>query len=47
MSDVDVATAAVQARDGNDELTDYSFHDAPLGSLLEAGPWRTFRWHLG
>lgn len=40
--------AALQMRrPGGDEVADCSFGEAPLPELLQAPPWRTFRWYMG
>ncbi|MEU4233221.1 TnsA-like heteromeric transposase endonuclease subunit [Nonomuraea sp. NPDC026600] len=40
------ATLQVRARGKNDAVT-YGFSEVPVEVLFAAGPWRTFRWHLG
>lgn len=43
-----IDSATVQTKPvGKGEVEESSFREAPLGQLLDAGPWRTFRWHLG
>ncbi|MGY3676662.1 TnsA-like heteromeric transposase endonuclease subunit [Streptomyces sp. TE33382] len=43
-----IDSATVQTRPvGKGEVEESNFREAHLGQLLDAGPWRTFRWHLG
>ncbi|MFJ1610716.1 TnsA-like heteromeric transposase endonuclease subunit [Streptomyces sp. NPDC088253] len=43
-----IGSATVQTRSaGKGEVEEFGFCEAPVGRLLDAGPWRTFRWHLG